>query len=226
MNKKKSDIITAIGTACILGFILFATFTGLRPDELNKKVSDAQEKFEKYKDEFSENYSDAKKEVEEKYGNAVRVSEDSSEEEETVDTTSEEEVGKKKVEDEQFYIEGEKFEVVIGESCDRLHEACGNLRTIIDKSNGDYKKVDIKQAKKEAEIIIDEYNFIINQNYPAQHESQLNAFRNYGYGIDETVRDFINNYKDVEKIQYDFTSDSLQTLYNATNNIFIGYRLK
>ena len=232
MNKYKSDLITGIGTFCILGFILYVAFTGLRPDQLNEKVSEAKGKYDEYVEQFSENYNEAKKEVEDKYGNAVRVESDNTDSEEVepikeITTTEERDLETEKVyAEEQAYIGDTKFEVAIGESCDRLHEACGNLRKMIDESNGDSKKINIRQAKKEAEVIIDEYSFITNQVYPKKHKSQLDAFRTYGYGIDETVKDFINNYKEIDAEQYKYTSDSIQNLYNATGNIFTGYRIK
>lgn len=260
MKARNAKIFQATGLFVILGFILYASFTGLKPSDVEKSVDDAKAKY----NEFSENYDEAKKkyykeyysETEvEPYSGAEKMYKDD-EEKETKNTSDiasdsndsntdkrividnfvednkinysayqDDNATAKKAEEEQTFIDGKKFEVVIGESCDRIHENAHKMVKMLDEACGDYKKMNMNKFKEYAEVVKGEYEFVMSAPFPTEHESTKNALNVYGNKIDVAINDFIDNAKKADSDDYIKLSDKLQTLYNSTNNIFGGYRL-
>lgn len=240
MKTRNAKIFQATGLFVVLGFVLYASFTGLKPSDVEKSVDEAKAKY----NEFSENYSKAEKEYHKTYYSETEVEPYSGAEkmnkDEEEDSTSTHDIASnsddtsvyhddnstaEKAEEEQTFIDGKKFEVVIGESCDRIHENAHKMVKMLDNAYGNYKDMDMKKFKEYAEIVKGEYEFVMSAPFPSEHESTRNALNVYGYEIDIAIDDFISNAKKADADAYVELSDKLQTLYNSTNNIFGGYRL-
>lgn len=239
MKTRNAKIFQATGLFVVLGFVLYASFTGLKPSDVEKSVDEAKAKY----NEFSENYSKAEKEYHKTYYSETEVEPYSGAEKmnkDEEDSTSIHDIASnsddtsvyhddnptaEKAEEEQTFIDGKKFEVVIGESCDRIHENAHKMVKMLDNAYGNYKDMDMKKFKEYAEIVKGEYEFVMSAPFPLEHESTRNALNVYGYEIDIAIDDFISNVKKADADAYVELSDKLQTLYNSTNNIFGGYRL-
>ena len=239
MKKRNAKIFQATGLFVVLGFILYASFTGLKPSDVEKSVDEAKAKY----NEFSENYSKAEQEYYktyysetevEPYSGAEKMHKDEEDSKSTSDIASnsddtnvyhDDNPTVEKAEEEQTFIDGKKFEVVIGESCDRIHENAHKMVKMLDNAYGNYKEMDMKKFKEYAEIVKGEYEFVMSAPFPSEHESTRNALNVYGYEIDVAIDNFISNAKKADEDAYAELSDKLQTLYNSTSNIFSGYRL-
>lgn len=217
------NLITGTMLFTVIGLTIYATANDITPtDTINSLTAIKEDWDNAVKEVKIEKGEIEPEETKEKVKESKEVNKNT--------ILAQEELDKKEKEEstEVLYIDGELYERVIGEKCDEINEACTSIIALMRDSSclddADLSRKERKSLLKNANIVIENYEYIMEQQVPKQHKNILNAFRANCIKGYKLSKDLVENYKDYTIEDFQAFDDAIVLVRNGTNAVFNGYR--